>query len=132
MSAAKLRGAVIGWLGHHDGLKPQLTVQEQLTFFARLYRSTADTGAVLHADGFGTPSAAPGDAAYVQPGAGTVAPAPSPAVSVDGDEPPPAGQPTNSYGIGHQIDKGIHRIGGALQQFFTGKRTVDQRFDNEP
>jgi len=41
------RGAVIGWLGHHDGLKPQLTVQEQLTFFARLYRSTADTGAVL-------------------------------------------------------------------------------------
>ena len=41
------RGAMIGWLGHHDGLKPQLTVQEQLTFFARLYRSTADTGAVL-------------------------------------------------------------------------------------
>ena len=41
------RGAMIGWLGHHDGLKPQLMVQEQLTFFARLYRSTADTGAVL-------------------------------------------------------------------------------------
>jgi heme exporter protein A len=33
------RGKVIGWLGHHDGLKPQLTVREQLDFFARLYRS---------------------------------------------------------------------------------------------
>src|ERR1700733_10901167 len=26
------RGKLVGWLGHHDGLKPQLTVQEQLTF----------------------------------------------------------------------------------------------------
>src|SRR5476651_2034744 len=41
------RGAVIGWLGHQDGLKPQLTVLEQLAFFARLYRSAADPGAAL-------------------------------------------------------------------------------------
>jgi heme exporter protein A len=41
------RGAMIGWLGHHDGLKPQLTVQEQLMFFARLYRSTADASVAL-------------------------------------------------------------------------------------
>jgi len=32
------RGKYIGWLGHQDGLKPQLTVGEQLSFFAALYR----------------------------------------------------------------------------------------------
>jgi len=36
------RGKVIGWLGHLDGLKPQLTVIEQLNFFAHLYGKTAD------------------------------------------------------------------------------------------
>jgi heme exporter protein A len=36
------RGKMIGWLGHHDGLKPQLTVLEQLDFFARLYGAKAD------------------------------------------------------------------------------------------
>jgi hypothetical protein len=93
----------------------------------------ADTGTVLHTEGFGAP-VVQGDVNVppnnVAPPAPVVAPPP---VSMDGDEPPPAsGQPTNSYGIGHQIDKGLHRIGGTLQQFFTGKRTVDQRFDNEP
>ena len=44
---AEERGRVIGWLGHQDGLKPQLTVSEQLVFFARLYRSSADSPAVL-------------------------------------------------------------------------------------
>jgi heme exporter protein A len=44
---AEERGRVIGWLGHQDGLKPQLTVSEQLVFFARLYRSSADSLAVL-------------------------------------------------------------------------------------
>jgi len=39
---AEERGKVIGWLGHLDGLKPQLTVLEQLTFFAHLYRKAAD------------------------------------------------------------------------------------------
>src|ERR1700733_14851687 len=33
------RGKSTGWLGHQDGLKPQLTVREQLEFFARLYRA---------------------------------------------------------------------------------------------
>ncbi len=41
------RAQAIGWLGHHDGLKPQLTVGEQLKSFAQLYRSTRDTDAVL-------------------------------------------------------------------------------------
>ena len=40
------RAQAIGWLGHHDGLKPQLTVQEQLTFWAALYRGTVNTGAL--------------------------------------------------------------------------------------
>ena len=34
---AEERGKAIGWLGHQDGLKPQLTVAEQLDFFAHLY-----------------------------------------------------------------------------------------------
>jgi heme exporter protein A len=45
------RGKVIGWLGHQDGLKPQLTVIEQLVFFARLYRSDADPEATLEEAG---------------------------------------------------------------------------------
>jgi len=39
---AEERGKAIGWLGHQDGLKPQLTVREQLDFFAQLYRGSAD------------------------------------------------------------------------------------------
>ncbi len=31
------RGKFIGWLGHHDAAKPQLTARETLNFFARLY-----------------------------------------------------------------------------------------------
>jgi heme exporter protein A len=40
---AEERGKLIGWLGHQDGLKPQLTVAEQLDFFAALYRGKADS-----------------------------------------------------------------------------------------
>jgi heme exporter protein A len=39
---AEARGRRIGWLGHQDGLKPQLTVAEQLAFFSRLYGQAAD------------------------------------------------------------------------------------------
>ena len=39
---AEDRGKRIGWLGHHDGLKPQLTVAEQLEFYAGLYGRTVD------------------------------------------------------------------------------------------
>jgi heme exporter protein A len=31
------RGRYVGWLGHHDAAKPQLTPRETLDFFARLY-----------------------------------------------------------------------------------------------
>ncbi len=49
---AEERGRLIGWMGHLDGLKPQLTVFEQLSFFARLYGQTADR-AVLDTVGLG-------------------------------------------------------------------------------
>ncbi len=43
---AEERGKSVGWLGHHDGLKPQLTVREQLDFFARLYGRAPDASAL--------------------------------------------------------------------------------------
>src|ERR1700719_4438089 len=39
---AEERGKSVGWLGHQEGLKPQLTVMEQLSFFAHLYGKQAD------------------------------------------------------------------------------------------
>ena len=39
---AEERGKAIGWLGHQDGLKPQLSVREQLNFFSSLYGTKAD------------------------------------------------------------------------------------------
>ena len=43
---AEERGKSIGWLGHQDGLKPQLTVREQLDFFAHLHGRKADANAL--------------------------------------------------------------------------------------
>ena len=40
---AEERGKSIGWLGHQDGLKPQLSVREQFDFFANLYGRKADS-----------------------------------------------------------------------------------------
>jgi heme exporter protein A len=37
ISEGEERGRFVGWLGHQDGIKPQLSVGEQLEFFARLY-----------------------------------------------------------------------------------------------
>ena len=45
------RAQQIGWLGHHDAAKPQLTPREVLTFFASLYRSDGDIDAALAALG---------------------------------------------------------------------------------
>lgn len=45
---AEERGRLVGWLGHLDGLKPQMTVQEQIGFYARLYAvPDADLASVL-------------------------------------------------------------------------------------
>ena len=40
---AEERGKSVGWLGHQDGLKPQLSVREQLDFFSSLYGTKADS-----------------------------------------------------------------------------------------
>src|SRR5690348_14350959 len=41
------RGRFVGWLGHHDAAKPQLTPRETLRFFASLYRIVVDVDAAL-------------------------------------------------------------------------------------
>ncbi len=41
------RGRHVGWLGHQDAVKPQLSVREQLEFFARLYAAQGDILATL-------------------------------------------------------------------------------------
>jgi heme exporter protein A len=41
------RGLFAGWLGHQDGVKPQLTPTETLSFFARYYGASGDIGAAL-------------------------------------------------------------------------------------
>lgn len=46
-SEAEERGKHIGWFGHQDGLKPQLTAKENLSFFARLYGGQSDADAAL-------------------------------------------------------------------------------------
>jgi heme exporter protein A len=40
---AEERGKSAGWLGHLDGLKPQLSVREQLDFFSSLYGRKTDS-----------------------------------------------------------------------------------------
>jgi heme exporter protein A len=37
ISDGEERGKLCGWIGHHDGVKPQLSVSENLKFFANLY-----------------------------------------------------------------------------------------------
>lgn len=41
------RGRFVGWLGHHDAAKPQLTPRETLQFFTSLYRITTKVDAAL-------------------------------------------------------------------------------------
>ena len=48
---AEERGKFVGWLGHRDAVKPQLSVREQLAFFARLYASGRDSGEAMRTFG---------------------------------------------------------------------------------
>ncbi|MFL5237965.1 MAG: heme ABC exporter ATP-binding protein CcmA [Rhizomicrobium sp.] len=41
------RGRFVGWLGHQDGVKPQLTAREVLRFFAQLYGGSSESIAAL-------------------------------------------------------------------------------------
>jgi heme exporter protein A len=45
------RGKLIGWLGHHDAVKPQMTVRETLQFYAALYGSSGAIESALDAAG---------------------------------------------------------------------------------
>jgi heme exporter protein A len=45
------RGRFVGWLGHQDGVKPQLTPAETLHFFAKLHGVSVDADEALHAVG---------------------------------------------------------------------------------
>jgi heme exporter protein A len=47
ISDAEERGEFIGWLGHQDGVKPQLTPFETLAFYSRYYGMTGDIAAAL-------------------------------------------------------------------------------------
>jgi heme exporter protein A len=47
VAEAEERGKQIGWLGHRDAAKAQLTPLETLSFFQRLYGATADVVATL-------------------------------------------------------------------------------------
>jgi heme exporter protein A len=43
------RGVFVGWLGHQDAVKPQMTAREQLSFFARIYQTSQSSEAALEA-----------------------------------------------------------------------------------
>ena len=48
---AEERGKFVGWFGHQDAVKPQLSVREQLEFWAKLYRSAQPPRVVMEAFG---------------------------------------------------------------------------------
>jgi heme exporter protein A len=51
ISDGEERGKFVGWLGHQDGVKPQMTPAETLRFFTGLYGVVADTNAALDSVG---------------------------------------------------------------------------------
>jgi len=57
---AEERGKFVGWLGHLDAVKPQLSVAETLSFFAGLYGVRADIAAALDEVGLGRLADLPG------------------------------------------------------------------------
>jgi heme exporter protein A len=54
------RGKSVGWLGHHDAVKAQMTVRETLSFFARLYASHQSVEAAMDAVGLARLAEMPG------------------------------------------------------------------------
>lgn len=47
IAEAEERGVYVGWFGHQDGVKAQLTPVETLAFYARFYGVTGDIAAAL-------------------------------------------------------------------------------------
>jgi heme exporter protein A len=56
---AEERGRLVGWLGHHDAAKPQMTVAENLSFFSALHGG-GDVATALDAVGLARLAGLPG------------------------------------------------------------------------
>ncbi len=89
-------------------------------------RVSADKGLILH----GETAATVTQPAVVQ---GEIPPPPPP-----DSVPPPPPQPDsddsdnpNHQGVGHKIDKAIHHVGADLEQFFTGHRNFERKFQDD-
>ncbi len=54
------RGDFVGWLGHHDAVKPQMTVRETVQFYAALYGSGSGIESALDAAGLARLADLPG------------------------------------------------------------------------
>jgi len=57
---AEERGRFVGWLGHHDAVKPQMGVAEQLAFAAQLFRSRGDVSQAMRRFGLAALGQVPG------------------------------------------------------------------------
>ncbi|MBI3675639.1 MAG: heme ABC exporter ATP-binding protein CcmA [Proteobacteria bacterium] len=60
ISDAEERGKYIGWFAHQDAVKPQLSVLENLQFFAELYGVRGDVSAALETVGLARAASLPG------------------------------------------------------------------------
>ena len=63
---AEERGKFVAWLGHHDGIKAQLSVAENAEFFARLYGASQNMADVIGRVGLSQAAELP--AAYLSAG----------------------------------------------------------------
>jgi heme exporter protein A len=57
---AEERGKLVGWLGHQDAVKAQMTVLETLSFYARLYLSNGNVDDAMGAVGLARLADLPG------------------------------------------------------------------------
>jgi heme exporter protein A len=60
ISDAEERGKHVGWFAHQDAVKPQLSVLENLKFFAELYGAQGDLAETLSLVGLARASSLPG------------------------------------------------------------------------
>ena len=60
ISDSEERGRLVGWLGHHDAVKPQMSVRETLRFFAQLYRGEGNIDEAMEGVGLARLADLPG------------------------------------------------------------------------
>jgi len=60
ISGGEDRGKLCGWIGHYDGVKPQLSVAENLKFFASLYGAQTPIDSALSEAGLARLADLPG------------------------------------------------------------------------